>query len=104
MTKPTYGPSTLSLALSLGALLLGAQPVWAQTKQESASHSKRATSNQRGTTGAHSNSSGSAARISEVEGRLSSLGYWTGRVDGAADPGSRSALIAFQKAEGLPRT
>jgi len=39
-----------------------------------------------------------------AEQRLSSLGYWTGPVDGALDVGSRHALIAFQKVEGRQRT
>jgi len=42
--------------------------------------------------------------MSGSEDRLAALGYWTSKVDGVVDPGSRSALIAFQKAEGLPRT
>jgi peptidoglycan hydrolase-like protein with peptidoglycan-binding domain len=36
----------------------------------------------------------------EAERRLSELGYWTGPVDGVFDPGTRSAVIAFQKWEG----
>jgi len=40
------------------------------------------------------------AQIKEAEQRLAELGYWTGRVDGVFDVGSRSALIAFQKWEG----
>jgi hypothetical protein len=40
----------------------------------------------------------------EGEQRLSDLGYWTGPVDGDLDPGSRHALIAFQKVEGRQRT
>lgn len=40
------------------------------------------------------------AQIKEAEGRLSALGYWTGKVDGLLDPASRSAVIAFQKWEG----
>jgi len=40
----------------------------------------------------------------EAEQRLSSLGYWTGPIDGTLDPASRHALIAFQKVEGLQRT
>ena len=39
-------------------------------------------------------------QIRETERRLSSLGYWTGPVDGRFDQASRSALIAFQKWEG----
>jgi N-acetylmuramoyl-L-alanine amidase len=37
------------------------------------------------------------AQIREAESRLSSLGYWTGAIDGVVDPGTQSALIAFQK-------
>ncbi|MEO6726067.1 MAG: L,D-transpeptidase family protein [Blastocatellia bacterium] len=40
----------------------------------------------------------------EAEQKLADLGYWTGRVDGQWDAVSRSALIAFQKVEGLKRT
>ena len=40
----------------------------------------------------------------EAEQRLADLGYWTGKVDGQWDTASRSALIAFQKVEGLKRT
>jgi hypothetical protein len=42
--------------------------------------------------------------ILEAEQLLSSLGYWTGPVDGQFDAGSRHALIAFQKVEGRERT
>jgi peptidoglycan hydrolase-like protein with peptidoglycan-binding domain len=37
------------------------------------------------------------AQIREAESRLSDLGYWTGVIDGVVDPGTQSALIAFQK-------
>ena len=40
----------------------------------------------------------------EAEKLLASLGYWTGRVDGDFDAGSRHALIALQKVEGRQRT
>ena len=40
----------------------------------------------------------------EAERRLSELGYWTGPVDGVLDPGTQSALFAFQKWEGRPVT
>ena len=40
----------------------------------------------------------------EAEQRLADLGYWTGPIDGDLDPGSRHALIAFQKVEGRQRT
>lgn len=51
----------------------------------------------------------SAAEVSfeeilAAEQRLSDLGYWTGPIDGTLDPGSRHALIAFQKVEGRQRT
>lgn len=38
--------------------------------------------------------------IKDAERRLANLGYWTGPIDGVFDPGSRAALIAFQKWEG----
>ncbi|HKB68989.1 MAG TPA: L,D-transpeptidase family protein [Pyrinomonadaceae bacterium] len=44
------------------------------------------------------------AQTREAERRLSDMGYWTGAVDGRFDPGTRSALIAFQKWEGRPVT
>jgi peptidoglycan hydrolase-like protein with peptidoglycan-binding domain len=44
------------------------------------------------------------AQTREAERRLSELGYWTGAVDGVFDTASRSALIAFQKWEGLAIT
>jgi len=43
-------------------------------------------------------------QIRQAEQRLAELGYWTGRVDGVFDVGSREALIAFQKWEGRPVT
>ena len=46
----------------------------------------------------------SKEEILAAESRLSDLGYWTGPVDGTLDPGSRHALIAFQKVEGRQRT
>lgn len=36
----------------------------------------------------------------ESERLLAQMGYWTGRVDGVFDPGTRAALIAFQKWQG----
>ncbi len=42
--------------------------------------------------------------IVQAEQRLADLGYWTGQVDGVFDPGSRHALVAFQKMEGRRRT
>lgn len=39
-------------------------------------------------------------QIKEAERLLAERGYWTGVVDGRFDPGTRSALIAFQKWEG----
>ena len=44
------------------------------------------------------------AQTKEAERGLSELGYWTGPVDGQFDPGTRAALIAFQKWEGRPVT
>ncbi|HWN10416.1 MAG TPA: L,D-transpeptidase family protein [Pyrinomonadaceae bacterium] len=44
------------------------------------------------------------AQTREAERLLSALGYWTGTVDGLFDSGTRAALIAFQKWEGLPVT
>ncbi len=42
--------------------------------------------------------------ILEAEQLLSSLGYWTGPVDGRFDAETRYALVAFQKVEGRART
>lgn len=44
------------------------------------------------------------AHIMQAEQKLSSLGYWTGKVNGVLDAGSRSALIAFQKLHHMDRT
>nr|ADC36119.1 putative lipoprotein [uncultured bacterium 253] len=44
------------------------------------------------------------SEVREAERRLSDLGYWTGTIDGVFDPGTKSALIAFQKWEGRPIT
>ena len=44
------------------------------------------------------------AELKEAERRLSEMGYWTGRVDGAIDGEGRAALVAFQKWEGLDVT
>ena len=44
------------------------------------------------------------ADMREAERRLTELGYWAGPIDGVIDPGTRSALIAFQKWEGRPVT
>jgi hypothetical protein len=44
------------------------------------------------------------AELKEAERRLAEMGYWTGRVDGAFDGAARSALVAFQKWEGLDVT
>lgn len=40
------------------------------------------------------------AELKEAERRLSEMGYWTGRTDGAIDSVTRTGLIAFQKWEG----
>ena len=42
--------------------------------------------------------------ILEAEQLLSSLGYWTGPVDGQFDAATRYALVAFQKVEGRERS
>jgi peptidoglycan hydrolase-like protein with peptidoglycan-binding domain len=42
--------------------------------------------------------------VFEIEGRLSALGYWTGPIDGVWDSASTSAVMAFQKVEGLRRS
>jgi L,D-transpeptidase-like protein/putative peptidoglycan binding protein len=44
------------------------------------------------------------SEILEAEQRLAALGYWTGKIDGRFDSGSRHALVAFQKVEGRKRT
>lgn len=42
--------------------------------------------------------------IKEAEQRLADLGYWTGKIDGTFDEGSRHALVAFQKVTGRKLT
>lgn len=44
------------------------------------------------------------SQMKEAEARLSEMGYGTGRVDGVIDGVTRTALIAFQKYEGLKVT
>lgn len=44
------------------------------------------------------------AELKEAEARLAEMGYGTGRVDGVVDDVTRTALIAFQKWEGLKVT
>jgi hypothetical protein len=44
------------------------------------------------------------AELKEAEARLAEMGYGTGRVDGVIDDVTRTALIAFQKLEGLKVT
>jgi hypothetical protein len=48
----------------------------------------------------HLNRAISRAEMKEAEGRLSEMGYGTGRVDGVVDADTRNALIVFQKWEG----
>jgi N-acetylmuramoyl-L-alanine amidase len=49
---------------------------------------------------AQAHASPSRSQIREAERRLSTMGYWTGAVDGLFDAASREALIAFQKYTG----
>ncbi len=42
--------------------------------------------------------------IKDAERRLAELGYWIGPIDGKLDNASRSAVVAFQKVTGRPRT
>ena len=44
------------------------------------------------------------AEVMQAERRLSEMGFWTGPVDGAIDGITRTALVAFQKWEGLEVT
>jgi hypothetical protein len=44
------------------------------------------------------------AEVKQAEARLSEMGYGTGRADGVIDDATRTALIAFQKWEGLKVT
>jgi peptidoglycan hydrolase-like protein with peptidoglycan-binding domain len=44
------------------------------------------------------------AEIRRIQRRLTSLGYWLGRVDGVYGPLTEQAVYAFQKVEGLPVT
>ena len=50
-------------------------------------------------TDAKRRSSLTPAQIKEAEQRLSDLGYWTSPIDGRFDPGTQSALVAFEKWE-----
>ena len=92
------------LAVPIAALLVGSQRVSFATRGPGVTNPKQPPA-QRNQAAPNSHSShGSQVKISNIEQRLAALGYWTGDSDGARDAGSQSALIAFQKAEGLPRT
>jgi len=95
---------TFAFALILAGLLLSAQRVHGQTNRARTPRATAIATKRRPVASARSGSLSPDARVSNVEARLSELGYWTGNVDGRFDAESRSALIAFQKAEGLPRT
>ncbi len=82
---------TSAVALILTVLLLTSTPASASTQ---AGKGK----------GRSPNSSLTRAELKEVEARLAEMGYGTGRVDGVIDGGTRNALIAFQKWEGLKVT
>ena len=53
---------------------------------------------------AHDNGRLKQEEIEAAERRLAELGYWAGKIDGEFDSASRHALLAFQKAEGRPRS
>ena len=44
------------------------------------------------------------SELKEAEQRLNEMGFWTGPVDGAIDDRTRTAIVAFQKWEGLKVT
>jgi len=47
-------------------------------------------------------SSGSQGeKVEELQKRLQALGYYTGEIDGQFGPGTREAVVAFQKNNGL---
>ncbi len=39
--------------------------------------------------------------MEELQKRLQALGYYTGEIDGQFGPGTREAVVAFQKNNGL---
>jgi peptidoglycan hydrolase-like protein with peptidoglycan-binding domain len=40
-------------------------------------------------------------KVAELQKRLQALGYYTGEIDGQFGPGTREAVVAFQKNNGL---
>lgn len=40
-------------------------------------------------------------KVEELQKRLQALGYYTGEIDGQFGPGTREAVVAFQKNNGL---
>src|SRR5215470_208321 len=95
---------SFKLAAGLVMLLLSVQAVFASTNKSGAARYRQGAAKNHSAAGGHPKSAREPDRNSGFEERLAALGYWTGKVDSVVDPGSRSALIAFQKAEGLPRT
>lgn len=82
---------TLSCAAVLTLSLLAVSTVSAQRKTDK-------------TKGRAAEHSLNRAEVKQAEARLSEMGYGTGRADGVIDDTTRTALIAFQKWEGLEVT
>jgi len=104
MSRLESSHSSFRLAVGLVMFLLPVQAVLASTNKSGAPRSKPATAKNHSAASSHPKSANRGDKVSGAQERLAALGYWTSRVDGVVDPGSRNALIAFQKAEGLPRT
>jgi hypothetical protein len=91
-------------AVAFSALLLTCQGLCFADSGPGPANPKRASGKNHPANNGHSVRGNQTYKFSDVEQRLAALGYWTGNANGDRDPGSQSALIAFQKAEGLPRT
>jgi peptidoglycan hydrolase-like protein with peptidoglycan-binding domain len=85
-------------------LLLISTPSIASAQQSSNRHASLTPAQTKDHASPLGHASLTRAQTREAERRLSELGYWTGPVDGLFEPGTRSALIAFQKWEGRPIT
>jgi lipoprotein-anchoring transpeptidase ErfK/SrfK len=102
MKKIESGRRAFTVLAVLAASLLSAQAVCGGTSGPKSPGPKRPPAEGHTKSGDHARSR--SLEISRATQRLGALGYWTGSVDGTLDIETRSALVAFQKAEGLPRT
>ena len=93
--KMIAGVTALAVMIILGAVLVTQIPqmpdtVWAEVINAGEPTPEPALSN--GSQG---------EKVEELQKRLQALGYYTGEIDGQFGPGTREAVVAFQKNNGL---